>query len=92
MKSIDKSPRGRVINQYPNYPGEIRPPPTKLKNQFPTHFLFIVNSTILYKNKNPFQEKKMKSIDKSPRVSSPEWSLPGCVDYSIHQYSDLWKK
>ena len=25
----------------------------------------------------------MKSIDKSPRVSSPEWSLPGCVDYSI---------
>ena len=42
--------------------------------------------------KNPFYKKKMKSIDKSPRVSSPEWSLPGCVDYSIYQYSDLWKK
>ena len=75
MKSIDKSPRGRVINQFPNYPGGIRP--ITPINQFPTHFLFIVNSTILYKNKNPFQEKKMKSIDKSTHDSSPEWSLPG---------------
>ena len=42
----------------PKLPGGNPPTPTKLKNQFPNHFLFIVNSTILYKNKNPFQEKK----------------------------------
>ena len=52
MKSIDKSSRG-------NSPGPTLPggnPPTKLKNQFPTHFLFIVNLTILYK-KSILQEK-----------------------------------
>jgi hypothetical protein len=35
----------------------------------------------------------MKSIDKLPRVSSPEWPLPGdIVDFTLLNYCDLWKK
>jgi hypothetical protein len=63
-KSTDKCPSGEFTRTNIT---RGKSAPTKLKNQFPTHFLFIVNSTILYKNKIPFYKKKMKSIDKSPR-------------------------
>ena len=83
-----------VFNFYVGgFPPEFIVPPTNLKNQFPTHFLFIVNLTILYKNKIPFQEKKMKSIDKSSRAVLQNGHYPEItyiVDFILLNYSDLW--
>ena len=53
MESIDKCPRGEFTRTNIT---RGKSAPTKLKNQFPTHFLFIVNLTILYQ-KSILQEK-----------------------------------